>query len=670
MGTWTTPNNRSSISFGGFTFNIGDARNAGYNPFQPQNIPFGVLRGLARMNQMKNPFGSGNPLAIGTPGEDTYIDNSFAQQTDANVATCEAQGKDFDPVNQICVPKNAGGASVGGAGYTLPQAIEDLAGTDLPGVLDIPVIGDAVNSGLDGIAGVIDVISEGIGLGDGWKKEVILGGDGVVINVLDANQPSQNTGGGAVSAQSGNTTVGVDTGSPAGNIILAGGTLGGLAGEGLGEGTDTELLMRGLCAMQGKEYDENTGLCKQAPSSQPPGGSTAGGTTTTGGGGTDGKGGDTSTTVTIGGATATDPCDDPVYAADNPLECLKVIGPNTGGVGPIQQKICPDGTLVGMDDACPATQVTGGTSTKRTKQKICPDGSSVEENEDCPDTTTTTTKTCPDGSVIDINEDCPATTKICDDGSVVDINEDCPDTTKTCPDGSVIDINEDCPATTKTCPDGSVIDINEDCPGTTALTKTCWDNSVVAIDAKCPDKPLGPDPIPVCGDNTKLAGKPIPADGNCDPVGSTQTQPDCTDPVYAVENPVECGGGISIDPCTELQGECAKLGQCADCDTMQCEECPPAVGEGGVEGEEIIPSLCGDEVYAMLNPEICNPSPQYSMPSGGISRLSSKKSGVADLGVDYDIGGRSIFAPPQAASGGKIENYDLITYLDDILRGR
>ncbi len=533
----------------------------------------------------------------------------FAQASDANVATCEAQGKDFDPVNQICVPKDGEGASVGGAGYTLAEAIEALGGTDLPGVLDIPGIGDAVDSGLDGIAGVINVISEGIGLGDGWKKEAVLSPNGVVINVLDANQTSKNTGGGAVSAQSGNTTVSVDTGSAAGNVLLKGGTLGEMAGAGSGEGTDTELIMRGVCAVQGREYDENTGLCKQAPPSQPPGGSPAGGTTPTGGGGAEDDEEDASTTVAIGGSTGTqtDPCDNPAYAADNPLECL-VVGPNTGdgnnpagGVGPVPDtKICDDGSIVGINDACPST-------------------------------TTALTKTCPDGKVVGIDEDCPSTTTAL---------------TKTCPDGKVVGIDEDCPSTTtttaltKTCPDGKVVGIDEDCPSTTtALTKECWDGSVIAMDAQCPDKPLGP-------------------------------EPDCTDPVYAVENPVECGGGISIDPCTELQGECAKLGQCADCDTMQCEECPPAVGEGEVEGEEIIPSLCGDEVYAMLNPEICNPSPQYSMPSGGISRLSSKKSGVADLGVDYDIGGRSIFAPPQAASGGKIENYDLITYLDDILRGR
>ena len=572
----------------------------------------------------------------------------FAQASDANVATCEAQGKDFDPVNQICVPRDAGGASVGGAGYTLAQAIEDLAGTNLPGVLDIPGIGDAVDSGLDGIAGVIDVISEGIGLGDGWKKEAVLGGDGVSINVLDANQTSQNPGGGAVSAQSGNTTVSVDTGSPAGNIILAGGTLGEMGGLGSGEGTDTELLMRGLCAMQGKEYDENTGLCKQASSSQPPGGSTAGGTTTTGGGGADDEE-DASTTVTIGGSTGTqtDPCDDPVYAADNPLECL-VVGPNTGdgntpagGVGPVPDtKICPDGTLVGMDDDCPATQVTEGTPTKRTKQKICPDGSSVEENEDCPDTTTTTTKICDDGSVVDINEDCPEKKIVCGDGKEL--------------------VNGAC--------------VDKCGPNQERINGICVDKKIV-------------DPIPVCPEGTKLAGKPIPADENCNPVGpgtgtgtgtGTEcidctcpeyvvanpiecggTQPDCTDPVYAYENPVECGGGTGIDPCTELEGECAKLGQCADCATMQCEECPPTVGEGGVEGEEIIPSLCGDEVYAMLNPEICNPSPQYSMPGGGGTFVSTEPGEIADKGY-YDIGMES----------GVFGSNDLLSEVETILRGR
>ena len=519
--------------------------------------------------------------------------------------------------NAINTAQNAGFAPVEKAGET----VEKIANTELPGILDIPVLGDVIAGGAEGLAELIDKIARTVGLGE-WSKDVVVGkGEANVELNPPGQRPQGQSKGGTQVGKAGDTTVTIDTGSPAGNVITRGGTLGDiidvLDGEG-GEGvfTQTDIIMRAACAAQGKEYDENTGMCKQKSSSQPP----AGGTTSTGG---DNE--EASTTVTIGGGTATDPCDDPDYRAANPLECL-VVGPNTGdgtpagGVGPIQQKMCPDGTLVGIDENCPST--------------------------------TALTKTCPDGKVVDINKDCPGTT------------------TKTCPDGKVVDINEDCPSiTTKTCPDGKVVDINEDCPGTTALTKECWDGSVVAMDAKCPDKPSGLDPIPVCGDNTKLAGKPIPADGNCNPVGSTQTQPDCTDPVYAVENPVECGGGGGLNFCDDPDYAAANPEECGGqlnfCDDPDYAAANPEECGGGL-------TLCGNEIYAMLNPEICSGEVNsgFNMPSGGISRLSTEKSGVADLGVDYDIGGRSIFAPPQAASGGKIENYDLITYLDDILRGR
>ena len=551
MGTWTTPSNRSSISFGGITFNIGDARNAGYNPFQPENIPYGVLTALGRMNQMRDPFRYGNPLGIGTPPEDTYIDNSFAQASDDNYATCAAKGLEFDPVTQVCVPPKEGSTVLGGAGATLADALEALAGVEIPGLLDIPGLEEAVNSGLDGIAGIFDDISEYTGVGGDWAKDVILSPDGVAVVIRDPNQPSQNPGGGAIQTQSGNTTVSVDTGSAAGNVLLTGGTLGEMAGAGSGEGTDTELIMRGVCAVQGREYDENTGLCKQALPSQPPGGSTAGGTTPTGGGGAgDGDDDDTSVIISGGVAPSTDPCDDPDYAAANPLECL-VVGPNTGdgtpagGVGPVPDtKVCDDGSVVGINDDCPAVQVTEGTPTKRERQKLCPDGTTVGENEDCPDTSV-------------------PPTKVCDDGSVVGIDETC--------------------------------------PGTTALTKECWDGSVVAMDAQCPDKPLGPETPP---ELPPLA----------DP---------CDDPAYAAANPEKCSSTI-----------------------------PP-------DGEETIPSLCGDEVYAMLNPEICGTSPQYSMPGGGGTFVSTEPGEIADKGY-YDIGMESgVFGPN-----------DLLSEVETILRGR
>ena len=362
----------------------------------------------------------------------------FAQASDDNYATCAAKGLEFDPVTQVCVPPKEGSTVLGGAGTTLTEALEDLAGVKIPGLLGIPGIGDAVNSGLDGIAGIFDDISEYTGIGGDWAKDVILGPDGVVVVIRDPNQPSQNTGGGAVQTQSGNTTVSVDTGSAAGNVLLTGGTLGEMAGAGSGEGTDTELIMRGVCAVQGREYDENPGVCKQAPPSQPPGGSPAGGTTPTGGGGADDDD-DDDTSVIIGGSTGTqtDPCDDPAYAANHPLECL-VVSPNTGdgtpvgGVGPIQQKMCPNGELVDIDAKCPIVDPPG----------------SEEECIDC------------------------------------------------------------------TCPEYAAANPVE-CAGTTPITKECWDGSVVDINDKCPDK--GPRPRPGPG--------PDPA-------------PDCTAPVYALENPV------------------------------------------------------------------------------------------------------------------------------------
>ena len=566
MGTWTTPNASSYMSIGGITFNIGDAINAGYDPFQ-QNIPYGVLTALGRMNRARGPFGSGNPLALGTRGEDTYIDNSFAQTSDDNYATCAAKGLEFDPVTQVCVPPKEGNTVLGGAGTTLTEALEELAGVEIPGLLDIPGLEEAVNSGLDGIAGIFDDISEYTGIGGDWAKDVILSPDGVAVIIRDPNQPSQNTGGGAVQTQSGNTTVSVDTGSAAGNVLLTGGTLGEMGGLGSGEGTDTEFIMRGVCAVQGREYDENTGLCKQAPPSQPPGGSTAGGTPTTGGGGADDDEEDASTTVTIGGSTATqtDPCDDPAYAAANPLECL-VVGSNTGdgtpagGVGPIQQKMCPDGTLVGIDENCPGTA-----------------------------------------------------------------------------------------ALTKTCPDGTLVGIDEDCPGTTPITKECWDGSVVDINDKCPDKPLGPgpDPEPDCTDPVYALENPVEC-GNVGPETPPELPPladPCDDPDYAAANPVECGGGEKLNFCDDPAYAAANPEKCSS-------TIPP-------DGEETIPSLCGDEVYAMLNPEICGTSPQYSMPGGGGTFVSTEPGEIADKGY-YDIGMESgVFGPN-----------DLLSEVETILRGR
>ena len=61
----------------------------------------------------------------------------------------------------------------------------------------------------------------------------------------------------------------------------------------------------------------------------------------------------------------------------------------------------------------------------------------------------------------------------------------------------------------------------------------------------------------------------------------------------------------------------------------------------------------------MLNPEICNPSPQYSMPGGGGTFVSTEPGEIADKGY-YDIGMES----------GVFGSNDLLSEVETILRGR
>ena len=70
MGTWTRPNNRSSVVIDGMTFNIGDLMGAGLDPFDNLGSR-AVMDALARHNQAKNIFNL-NPLFLGTRPEDTY----------------------------------------------------------------------------------------------------------------------------------------------------------------------------------------------------------------------------------------------------------------------------------------------------------------------------------------------------------------------------------------------------------------------------------------------------------------------------------------------------------------------------------------------------------------------------------------------------------------------
>jgi hypothetical protein len=118
-------------------------------------------------------------------------------------------------------------------------------------------------------------------------------------------------------------------------------------------------------------------------------------------------------------------------------EIVKVIiSGNTGiptdvidaGIAGAKGAIKAAGTVVASkvtdedDDDTTNIAIGSGAVTTRT----CEDGSLVGVNEACPEDTTVTTKTCDDGSVVD-NRELAVTTRTCNSGSVVGINEACPE---------------------------------------------------------------------------------------------------------------------------------------------------------------------------------------------------------------------------------------------------
>ena len=268
---------------------------------------------------------------------------------------------------------------------TAGAAVETVANMQIPGVLDIPGVGPAIEQGAETLAGFIDDIVDLTGVFRGWGKDVVLAPGGARVTVRPPNtRPATQPGGGPQVGSAGNTTVTIDTGSPEGNVIAQGGSVAGIAdvlsgGSGEGTITQSEIIMRAACAAQGKEYSPYSNMCvskkpdasTNTPGINPnPGGIIPAGTGTTApagaGAGTDNEstGGNTTVGVTT---TSKHPCEDPAYAGNprNFVECaaymatknndtpapptagITVVGPPgdgtapAGGVGPVPTAVDP-----------------------------------------------------------------------------------------------------------------------------------------------------------------------------------------------------------------------------------------------------------------------------------------------------------------------------------------
>ena len=350
----------------------------------------------------------------------------FAQASDENYATCAAKGLEFDPVNQICVPKDAVDTVLSGAA----KKAEDILTTVVGGISSVTGIDGLIGKAGEGIANAAgDIIGT---LLPGFDADIVIDPTGGVSATVTAPNTKTNTSttqsgvtvGSTSNTQGGTTTVSVDAGG-IGNLVLGGGSLKDAVDIITGEGTEggytqSDLILQAACAAQGKEYDYTSGMCVEKSNKQKPpapgGGSTGKvdlcpegsklvgkpvpadkncNPTDTGG----------NTTVTVGGQTDAELCAKTDYAIANPAKCRPFWDQCSDGKWAIKGT-CPD----------PTTTTTGtGADTTTDKAAICPDNTD-KKGQTIPDgqtvawctnaattTTTTTTTTdkaaiCPDGT--------------------------------------------------------------------------------------------------------------------------------------------------------------------------------------------------------------------------------------------------------------------------------
>ena len=347
----------------------------------------------------------------------------FAQASDENYATCAAKGLEFDPVNQICVPKDAVDTVLSGAA----KKAEDILTTVVGGISSVTGIDGLIGKAGEGIANAAgDIIGT---LLPGFDADIVIDPTGGVSATVTAPNTKTNTSttqsgvtvGSTSNTQGGTTTVSVDAGG-IGNLVLGGGSLKDAVDIITGEGTEggytqSDLILQAACAAQGKEYDYTSGMCVEKSNKQKPpapgGGSTGKvdlcpegsklvgkpvpadkncNPTDTGG----------NTTVTVGGQTDAELCAKTDYAIANPAKCRPFWDQCSDGKWAIKGT-CPD----------PTTTTTGtGADTTTDKAAICPDntdkkGQTIPDGQTvawCTDTTTTTTTTtdkaaiCPDNT--------------------------------------------------------------------------------------------------------------------------------------------------------------------------------------------------------------------------------------------------------------------------------
>jgi len=200
-------------------------------------------------------------------------------------------------------------------------------------------------------------------------------------------------------------------------------------------------------------------------------------------------------------------------------------------------------------------------------------------------------------------------------------------------------------------------------------------------------------PLPVGGSN------PVGGEGGCEIVDGVQYVRDangncgppvvndkCNSAIYAAQNLCECYPNHpecvdDYDPCEELKGECAKLGQCADCTNKVCVACPAPTEEEEEEEEEVVEEESssgggGGGGFGLSTPPPISVAPPL---------VTEEQAELADVGPQYSISGKPLFKTQEVDDldflglesnpfvpfnkGGIVKDY-AINALIDILRNK
>ena len=595
--------------------------------FDGDDIPGSSGAGFMSMSQimdMLSGYQMDDAIADAAASDALNAAQGFAQASDANVATCEAQGKDFDPVNQICVPKDGVDTGLSGAA----KKAEDILTTVVGGISSVTGIDGLIDKAGEGIA---DVVGGIVGtLVPGFDADVVINPTGGVSATVTAPNTKTNTNttqsgvtvGSTSNTQGGTTTVSVDAGD-IGNLVLGGGSLKDAVDIITGEGTEggytqSDLILQAACAAQGKEYDYTSGMCVEKSNKQKPP-APAGGAVNPGGGDTPPSGGNT--TVTVGGQTDAELCAKTDYAIANPAKCRPFWDQCSDGKWAIKGT-CPD-----------PTTTTTGADTTTDKAAICPDNTDKKG------------QTIPDGQTVAWCTNAATTTTTTDKAAI------CPDNTdkakQEIPAGQTVAWCTNAATTTTTtttttdktaiCPDGTDKEKKEIPAGQTVA----WCTDTTTTTTTTTDKAA------ICPDNTDKKGQTIP-DG--------QTVAWCT----------EASG---VDPkCDEVRAECAKLGKAMKDDCSGCVDTVVA-GEGTSSGgDSSLPSFIPRSALNVIKqdkPDLVNIDYLYDI--GGESIFAPTLQGMEE---GSDLIGPQLDGNPyatRAKKGGIIGNANTVDQIISLL---